>query len=65
MKSAIFNYFYNYNHFIKHSGINRKTPMEALEKFYSENKEIFKENLTLFTNKDKKIFYNYRVGLDN
>ena len=28
MEKTLYNYLYNHNHFIKHSGINRLTPFE-------------------------------------
>lgn len=64
MKITIFNYFYNYNHHIKHSGINKKTPIEVLEKAYDKHNLIFKDDFLTFIKKEKLILNSYRVGLD-
>ena len=64
MKKSIFNYFYSYNCHIKHSGINRLTPMQYLENEFRENKDKFKYTFEEFILKNKVILYNYMVGLD-
>lgn len=64
MKKSIFNYFYSYNYHIKHSGINRLTPVQYLENEFRENKDKFKYNFEEFNLKNKAILDNYRVGLD-
>jgi transposase-like protein len=64
MKITIFNYFYNYNHKIKHSSINRKTPIEALEKSYEKSNLKFKDDFLTFSKKEDKILQDYRKGLD-
>jgi transposase-like protein len=65
MEKTIMTYLHNYNHHIKHSGINRQTPLQALEKSYKNKDIIFKENFQDFLSKDKAIFDNYRMGLDS
>jgi len=65
MINTIMDYFYNYNHHIKHSGINRKTPLQALEKSYENKDIIFKDNFQVFIDKEKQILSKYRMGLDN
>jgi len=45
MKSTIMHYIYNYNFHIKHSGIGRKTPIQALEKVWN----VKQKKLTLIT----------------
>lgn len=67
MKGAIFEYFYNYNYYIKHSGIQRMTPMEMLNKIFQEkeeNKVKFKENLDIMNNKNKRLLDSYKMGCD-
>jgi transposase-like protein len=64
MTNTIMDYFYNYNHHIKHSGINRQTPFWALENSYKNKDMIFKDSLDVFLEKEKSILYKYRVGLD-
>jgi len=64
MTNTIIGYFHNYNHHIKHSGINRKTPFQALEKSYENKDIIFKDNLQVFIDKEKKNLSSYRIGLD-
>ena len=65
MKKAIFNYFYSYNYHIKHSGIDRLTPIEYLENEFRENEDKFKYNFEEFNLKNKAILDSYTMGLDN
>ena len=65
MKKSIFNYFYSYNYHIKHSGINRLTPIQYLENEFTENKDKFKYTFEVFNLKNKTILDGYRVGPDN
>lgn len=65
LKQSIMNYVYNYNHHIKHSGINRKTPFECLEKWFSEKPELFKVDIETFKSAENRLYSNdYRRGLD-
>ena len=67
MKGAIFEYFYNYNYYIKHSGIQRMTPMEALKGIFEQKEDNgvkFKENLDIMDNKNKKLLDSYKMGCD-
>ena len=55
MEKLLYNYLYNSNHFIKHSGINRLTPFEKLKEFYNK-KDIdltFTKSLNEFINYEK------------
>jgi transposase InsO family protein len=66
LKKTIMNYLYNYNHHIKHSGINRKTPIECLEKWFNEKPELFKVDIETFKITENKLYFNYYSrGLDN
>jgi hypothetical protein len=52
---------------IKHSGLGRITPIEALEDIYNkkeENEVKFKISLDTFHNKNNSLLENYRVGYD-
>ena len=67
MKQSIFHYFYSYNYHIKHSGIGRITPMEALDKVYKDrenNSVCFKDDLDIMHIENKKLYFGYRVGCD-
>jgi len=64
MKKSIFNYFYSYNYHIKHSGINRLTPIQYLENEFKENKDKFKYTFEVFNLKNKAILDSYRMGPD-
>ena len=64
MKKVIFSYINTYNHNIRHSGINRKTPIEALEIWYNKKREIFKIDIVIFK-QNPSISYKYKKGLDN
>ena len=62
MRNRIFEYIDIYNNHIKHSSINRKTPMEAMEMWYNQKSELFKIDIKTF----KESVYNldnYREGL--
>jgi transposase len=63
MKNTIYQYVYNYNHYIKHSRIQRKTPIEKLKEYYKTKPEIFTKTIEKFIEYDNNIF-NYSVGLD-
>ncbi len=63
MKNRIFGYIDAYNNHIKHSGISRKTPMEAMEMWYNQKRELFKIDIKTFKESSKNLF-NYREGLD-
>jgi transposase-like protein len=63
LKQSIMKYIYNYNYHIKHSGINRKTPMESLEYWFNQKPELFKIDIKTFKESFANI-YNYREGLD-
>ena len=65
LKQMIYTYVYKYNYFIKHSGIERKTPFEKLKEYYKTNPDIFKKTMDEFIRKDNDLFNNYNVGLDN
>ena len=65
MKITIFQYFYNYNFYIKHSSIGRKTPIEMIEKYYIESDSIFKVSLDDFKLKNKTCLENYKVGCNS
>ena len=72
---TIYQYIYNYNHFIKHSGINRLTPIDKLKEYYYNNKHNINQNnknkteikftksFNDFINYDN-LLYDYSVGLD-
>jgi len=65
MKSTIMHYIYNYNFHIKHSGIDRKTPIQALEKVWSkkQNDAKFKHaNIDEFIKLNEKLINNYKAG---
>ena len=60
MKQSIFHYFYSYNYHIKHSGLGRITPMEALNKVYEDRKSnlvCFKDNLDIIHTENKKFMF--------
>jgi len=61
LKQSIMKYIYNYNYHIK--GINRKTPMEAIEMWFNQKSELFKIDIKTFKESSTNI-YNYREGLD-
>jgi len=71
----LYGYLYNYNHYIKHSGINRLTPFEKLKELYKQNsvinekdkndKIVFTKTLDEFIKYDNKLFEKYSVELDN
>ncbi len=63
MKACIFQYIYNYNHYIKHSSIDRKTPLEKLTE-WSEDKLDKRRSLDKLKIEDEKILKNYRLGRD-
>jgi len=71
LEKTIYQYIYNYNHYIKHSGINRLTPIEKLKEYYKQNNtnknnqtEIkFTKSFNEFIDYDKLMF-EYSVGLD-
>ncbi len=62
MKETIFHYFHKYNHYIKHSGIGRKTPMEMVEKLYIDKRAKLKYTLEEFREKIDVIFSPYITG---
>jgi transposase-like protein len=67
MKQVIFQYIYNYNNYIKHSSIGRKTPMEMLEALTKnkEKKELqLTENISNFKERLIDSFCNYKMGCD-
>lgn len=68
MKQIIFQYFYNYNNYIKHSSIGRKTPIEMLEEL-SKNKEKkelqLSENISTFKERVANVLNSYKMGCDN
>jgi transposase-like protein len=67
MKETIFHYFYNYNYHIKHSGLGRITPIDALEENYNKKEENgvkFKVNLDIFHLRNRGLLDNYNVGHD-
>jgi transposase InsO family protein len=67
MKETIFHYFYSYNYHIKHSGLGRITPIEALEDIYNKKEENgvkFKVSLDTFHFKNNSLLENYIVGHD-
>jgi len=65
LEQTIYTYVYKYNHFIKHSGIERKTPFEKLKEYYKTNPNIFKKTIDEFIKKDNELFNNNSEGLDN
>ena len=70
LRDCIAQYWYNYNHYIKHSGINRMTPFEKLQEYYSavesgkENEIKFLKTLEEFVQFENKIMHNYNMGHD-
>lgn len=61
MKSTIFQYFYNYNFYIKHSSIGRKTPIEMMEQYCIDKPDIFNVSLNEFKLKNKSNLDNYKA----
>ena len=62
IKASIFNYFYSYNYHIKHSGIGRITPVEALKRIYDDEGETnLKYGLDIFHAKNRGVLDKYRV----
>ena len=58
MIQKIYEYVYLYNHYIKHSGIGRISPIDKLKQLYKENKKntLFTKDLNEFIIYDKQIF---------
>jgi len=58
-----YKYWYNYIH-LKHSGLNYKTLIEKVKKYYKKT-EIFTKKIEDLTSEQKDILYDHRVELDN
>ena len=56
LEQTIYAYVYKYNHFIKHSGIERKTPFEKIKEYYKINPDIFTIKVDEFIRKDNVLF---------
>jgi len=68
MKSTIMHYIYNYNFHIKHSGIGRKTPIQALEQVWNvkQKKVNFNySNIDEFIKLNNKLIKNYKAGCNS
>lgn len=64
MKKTIFSYFYNYNYYIKHSGIERLTPIKKLERIYLDRPERFNYTIEEFHSRNTKLFKPHIMGPD-
>ena len=64
LEQALYRYWYNYNHYIKHSGLNYKTPIEKLKEYYEKKPEMFTKKFDEFAKEQKSILYNHSVELD-
>jgi transposase len=65
LEQALYRYWYNYNHYIKHSGLNYKTPIEKLKEYYEKKPEMFTKKFDEFAKEQKSILYTHSVELDN
>jgi transposase InsO family protein len=65
LKKGVMQYWYNYNHYIKHSGIDRMTPFQKLQDYYAarENNGVkFIRTLEEFVQFENRILHNYNLG---